>query len=116
MSFDLTTGGNSALCGIYLEVGEEYLIDLYRNEFDGSDRLQAVGSCGMARRWSMVTEEDQELLRGGCESYDPCEGVCGEFQARNGGNNSTETKAENRLATQSYTGSGGWGRHETRWA
>jgi len=27
---DITTRANSALCGIYLELGTEYLLDLYR--------------------------------------------------------------------------------------
>lgn len=27
---EITTRANSALCGIYLDIGEEYLLDLYR--------------------------------------------------------------------------------------
>lgn len=80
MSFDLVTGGNSALCGIYLEIGDEYLIDLNRYDFGGEESLQAVGLCGLAQLWSTVTEDDQALLRGGCDDYDPCGGTCGDFQ------------------------------------
>lgn len=78
MSFNLTTGGNSAQCGIYLDIGVEYVIDLFRNEF--LDRLQAQGLCGLVRPWSSVTAQEEEFLRESCESYDPCEGTCGDFQ------------------------------------
>lgn len=82
MSFELATGGNSALCGIYLEVGQEYVIDLFRQTFGEEDRLYAVGSCGLVTLWEAVDEENRALLRSGCDGYDPCEGACSEFQVR----------------------------------
>lgn len=74
------TSANSAFCGIYLEIGEEYLLDLYRPD-DGSG-LRAVGMCGAIQSWSSVTDEDLEILEeSGCENdTDACGGLCGEFQ------------------------------------
>ncbi|CAN0304773.1 unnamed protein product, partial [Hapterophycus canaliculatus] len=63
MSFDLVTGGNSALCGIFLEVGQEYVIDLFRQTFTAEDRLYAAGSCGLVTLWGSVEAEDRALLR-----------------------------------------------------
>lgn len=73
------TGGNGALCGIYMEFGQEYLIDLVRDDFDGE--LHAVGLCGAFRPWSSVTELDLYHLEGGCED-DACGSYsyCFEFQ------------------------------------
>lgn len=79
MTFDLATGGNSALCGIIMDEGEEYLIDLYRSNYNGG-RLYAAGSCGLIQPWRGVSPDDQALLREGCEGYDPCDGACGEYQ------------------------------------
>lgn len=81
MTFDLATGGNSALCGINMDEGEEYLIDLYRDDFNGG-RLYAAGSCGLVRPWRSVSPDDQALLREGCEGYDPCDGACGPYQVK----------------------------------
>lgn len=81
MTFDITTGGNTALCGIYMEIGEEYLIDLYRNSYD-DDNLHSMGTCGMLQLWSSVDDEDLASLEDGCEDDDPCDGNCRRFQVR----------------------------------
>lgn len=83
-----TTGGNDALCGIYMEIGEEYLIDLLRiggNVLEpATGDLGAVGLCGAFRRWSSVTEDDLAILQGGgCVVIigDACgDNVCSESQ------------------------------------
>lgn len=73
----VVTGGNSALCGVYFEIGEEYLIDLWRSESTGDLRS---GLCGITQTWSSVSKEDQALLTDGCDSVDMCGGICDEFQ------------------------------------
>ncbi|CAM9338146.1 unnamed protein product, partial [Ectocarpus fasciculatus] len=75
--FEITTAGNSGLCGVYMETTDgstEYLIDLNRQS-DGS--LRAAGICGVFRDWD---EADRAELEEGCDDYDPCNGECGEFQ------------------------------------
>lgn len=71
-----STKGNSGLCGIYMELGQEYLIDLVRDE---NDDLRAVGLCGAFRSWSEVTAPVMQLLEEGCENYNTCDN-CSEFQ------------------------------------
>lgn len=74
-----TTAGNSAACGINLEIDEEYLIHLYR--YNG----QLTGnSCGGTKSWSSVSEAEVETLQDGCD--DLCEGECGKFQVETVGN------------------------------
>lgn len=76
------TGGNSALCGIVLEVGEEYLLDLVRHEWD-DDSLWSAGLCGGTRSWSAVTDQDLVFLNdiSNCDLDDKCLAEpCGEFQ------------------------------------
>lgn len=80
MSFDLVMDMDSGMCGISLEIGEEYLIDLNGHALNGQDTFQAVGSCGLVELWSFVSEENQALLRGGCADYDPCEERCDVLQ------------------------------------
>ena len=96
MTVNITTGGNSALCGIYMEIGEDYLIDLdlvdsgssgsSGSGLAGGSQFQAVHICGLFRSWSAVedSEEDLAILEEGCDDYDACEGECGEFQVRRG--------------------------------
>ncbi|CAM9947792.1 unnamed protein product [Scytosiphon promiscuus] len=79
MSVEIATGGNSGLCGIYLEVEEEHVIDLVHTTLAGEELLY-TSACGLAAPWESVGEEDRALLRGGCDDYDPCEGACDEFQ------------------------------------
>lgn len=99
------TGGNSAMCGVYLEIGRDYLLGLYRIEnsfFAGNDGQLTVGLCDFVREWNSVSDEDQELLEDGCgadgdedeedsedseddedeadEEEDMCAGSCSEFQ------------------------------------
>ena len=79
-TFDIAMPGNDGLCGIYLEVGDDYLVDLGRSENGGDEELQAVGLCGLTQTWSSVGRNDKATLREGCDDYDPCEGACDEFQ------------------------------------
>eukprot|EP00903_Cladosiphon_okamuranus_P010661 g10079.t1 len=73
-TFEMSTGGNSALCGIFMRTdGTEYLVGMGRRD----DVLYAVGICGLIREWR---EEDRATLEEGCDDYDPCDGECGEFQ------------------------------------
>lgn len=72
------TGGNSALCGVDLTVGEEYLVGLYPG-WNG-DELYAQ-SCGLFRTWSSVTEEERTELES-CDFDQSCDLTCGEFQVR----------------------------------
>lgn len=77
-----STGGNSALCGIDLEVDGEYLLDLVRYEWDDNS-LWSTGSCGGTRLWSSVTEEDLVFLQdpANCDLEDTCLAEpCSEFQ------------------------------------
>lgn len=76
------TGGNSALCGVFLNIDEEYLIGLYWSESGlGTDQgpQLSVGSCDLVRVWSDVTTEDMDTLDAGCGNVDPC-GGCGDSQ------------------------------------
>ena len=91
MTVNITTGGNSAMCGIFMDVGEDYLIDLYQYESDsgtsstsGLPELRAVGLCGLWRSWDDVDDDDLATLEEGCDDFDACEGECGEFQVRCG--------------------------------
>jgi len=46
-----TTKASSSLCGISMEIGDDYLLDL--NRHDGSNELRA-GLCGVFSDWSKV--------------------------------------------------------------
>ncbi|CAM9746828.1 unnamed protein product, partial [Hapterophycus canaliculatus] len=70
------TGGNSALCGVDLTVGQEYLIGLYPG-WNG-DQLYAQ-SCRLFRTWSSVTDDEQTELES-CDYDQSCDLTCGEFQ------------------------------------
>lgn len=63
-------------CGVSLEEGGEYLLDLYQTD-DGF----TAGSCGLVAEWNSVSDEDKASVETGCED-DPCDGACGEFQVR----------------------------------
>lgn len=71
-----TTADDDAACGVSLDEGDEYLIDLYQTD----DGLTA-GSCGLVAKWNSVSDEDKASVETGCED-DPCDVVCGEFQVR----------------------------------
>lgn len=87
----ITTAGSSAACGVYMEIGEEYLVGLYREE----EGQFAANTCFLFKSWVDVTKEELTLLTNGCvddgcddESRalvpngcdDTCGGLCGEFQ------------------------------------
>lgn len=69
---EVTTAGSTSLCGVVLELGEEYLLGIDRD--DG--RLE-TGSCNLAAVWSSVGDGDKAALESGCVD-DPCD--CGESQ------------------------------------
>jgi len=72
------TGGNSALCGVNLAIGEEYLIGL--TVVNGN--LYA-GSCGLLQLWEWSgTEEDVAALEKCDDAPDMCPEGGGEFQVR----------------------------------
>lgn len=78
MNLTITTGGNSAMCGIYMDIGEQYLIDLTH---ESGDNLTTVGLCGLFAAWDSLSDENLELLlNGDCVDYDPCDNACGEYQ------------------------------------
>ncbi|CAN0411765.1 unnamed protein product, partial [Laminaria digitata] len=60
------TGGNSALCGVTLQLGEEYLLGLYRSGpsfFNPEQEGQLRASiCDLVLIGSAVTEEDEAAL------------------------------------------------------
>eukprot|EP00904_Undaria_pinnatifida_P014053 jgi/Undpi1/9779/HiC_scaffold_27.g12235.m1 len=79
----IVTGGNSAACGVNLNLGEEYLLGLYRsgaNVFEPDQEGQLrVSLCDLVMVWSSVSDEDEATLETGCEE-DLCDGSCSEFQ------------------------------------
>lgn len=91
----ITTAGSSAACGVYMELGQEYLIGLYRDE----NGQFAANTCFLFRSWSGVTKDELILLENGCADDgcdddaaallpngcdDTCGGLCGEFQVGGG--------------------------------
>ncbi|CAM9315840.1 unnamed protein product, partial [Laminaria digitata] len=59
ISFD--TNASSAACGVYLELGKQYLLGLYQSD-DGSF---TANSCGLVRQWNAVTKEERASLKVG---------------------------------------------------
>lgn len=83
------TGGNSATCGVSLELNQEYLLGLYRSgpnifEPDEEGGELTVGLCDLVSVWNSVSAEDEATLEGGCGGNDLCFGACGESQVRRG--------------------------------
>lgn len=79
------TGGNSAACGVDLEIGEEYLLGISPavDPFDPDrDGRLSVGACGLVRTWSSITDEEASSLEYGCDG-EPCGGSCDEYQVNN---------------------------------
>lgn len=74
-----TTAADSMLCGITLDIGEEYLLGLYRHD----DGHLTANACGLVWEWSWVSAEDKLSLEIGCQD-DPCNDACGKFQVRSG--------------------------------
>eukprot|EP00183_Erythrolobus_madagascarensis_P005250 CAMPEP_0185856456 /NCGR_PEP_ID=MMETSP1354-20130828/29006_1 /TAXON_ID=708628 /ORGANISM="Erythrolobus madagascarensis, Strain CCMP3276" /LENGTH=261 /DNA_ID=CAMNT_0028558707 /DNA_START=59 /DNA_END=842 /DNA_ORIENTATION=- len=62
----VTTGANSALCGVLFTVGEEYLFAMNDDFY--------VSSCGATQQWSTLTKEQFSILSAGgdCPVVDPC--------------------------------------------
>ncbi|CAM9821166.1 unnamed protein product, partial [Sphacelaria rigidula] len=56
----IVTEASSDSCGIDMDIGSEYFIDLIRDE---NDELRAVGLCGGFRPWDQVTDDDLMLLQ-----------------------------------------------------
>lgn len=73
-----TTERHSSKCGVYLEVGEEYLIGLDQKNDDGD---LTANSCGLVEEWSSVSDEDKASVEDACED-DLCNGACSEFMVR----------------------------------
>lgn len=67
--------GSTNSCGALTEFGEEYLVDLSRNDFDDGDALYTEIPCGIYRTWADLSEDDEESLRS-CT----CDGSCDTFQ------------------------------------
>eukprot|EP00903_Cladosiphon_okamuranus_P014067 g13075.t1 len=80
------TGGNEAICGVTLEIGEEYILGLSLRAGDPFDptiteETLTVGLCGLARRWSdQVFDDEKADLEAGCSVDDPCQSACDEYQ------------------------------------
>ena len=55
----MTSGANSALCGVRLTVGETYLFVLRAADPDGS---YSVSSCDTFLRWANVKKADRRAL------------------------------------------------------
>lgn len=68
----ITTAGSSGLCGVVLEIGEEYLLGLDRD----NGGLE-TGSCNLVAVWTSVDDDGKAALESGCVD-DPCD--CGESQ------------------------------------
>ena len=73
--FHAFSPGISNSCGAWTDFGEEYLVDFYRQGDGDGDPLYTVLSCGIYRRWSYLSEDDEESLRS-CT----CDGGCDIFQ------------------------------------
>lgn len=77
------TGGNDAACGVNLEIGEEYLLGLYRTTADPfqmeTGGQLTVGLCDLAQVWSSVSDDEKAQLGNGC-NIDACDGTCSDSQ------------------------------------
>ncbi|CAM9199608.1 unnamed protein product, partial [Laminaria digitata] len=54
-----TTAGSFAACGVYHELGQEYLMGLSKGEDEGSF---TASSCGLYEDWSSVSREDKAAV------------------------------------------------------
>lgn len=65
------TAGNSAACGIRLDLGEEYVLALspaVDNPFEptGIEGQLTVGACGLWVKWSDIPDDEKTFLEAGC--------------------------------------------------
>lgn len=68
---------SSSLCGLYLEVGVEYVVGMY---VWTSGRIHAM-DCGPTRELASLTKEQLEVLENGGNCVDPCDDTaCGPYQ------------------------------------
>lgn len=79
------TAGNSAACGIGLEIGQEYVLALapaVDNPLEpaGIEGELSVEACGLYRVWDELPDEERDDLQAGCAAEDPCLGTCDEYQ------------------------------------
>lgn len=79
------TGGNSATCGVSLEINEEYLLGFFRSEAsifepDQEGGELTVGLCDLVSVWSSVSAEDEATLAAGCDGGGLCPGGCDDSQ------------------------------------
>ncbi|CAM9259728.1 unnamed protein product, partial [Laminaria digitata] len=56
MSF--VSAGNTLLCGVTLEIGEEYLIGLSRH----NEGFFVASKCGLVRGWNSLSDEDKASI------------------------------------------------------
>ncbi|CAM9579601.1 unnamed protein product, partial [Laminaria digitata] len=54
---EVTTGINGGVCGVDLELGDEYLLGIFD---DGGEHT--VSLCGLNKLWSSVSDEDKANL------------------------------------------------------
>lgn len=73
----VTDKNSDLLCGVTLEISEEYLIGLSWYSLG----YFTASYCDLFREWSSVSDEDRASLEAGCED-DPCHEACGEYQVR----------------------------------
>lgn len=79
------TADNSAACGVFLEIGQEYVLALapaVDNPFEpaGIEGLLSIEACGLYRVYDEQPEEERADLEAGCGVDDPCLGSCDEYQ------------------------------------
>jgi len=79
------TAGNSAACGVFLEIGQEYVLALapaVDNPLEpaGIEGQLSIEACGLYRAWDELPDEERTDLEAGCAAADPCLGSCDEYQ------------------------------------
>ncbi|CAM9219707.1 unnamed protein product [Ectocarpus sp. 12 AP-2014] len=75
VEIEVTTSASAADCGVYLQVGGEYLLDLYRYKSE----LRSVGACGATQSWTTLPADRIATLGDINSACDPC-AACGESQ------------------------------------
>lgn len=70
--FQLTTASNSAMCGVYLEIGQEYVLNIGYSA-ESADIMFSIGLCGQNQMWP-PTPEQLEVLERGATCCEDCDG------------------------------------------